>query len=171
MSILQHKKSKDKKGFHYHHIIPKHFGGTDEIDNLVLLSPIEHAEAHLELYRKYNKPADAWAYNRLIRQIGLTQKSLYVAPNKGKKFSKEVNSKKGRFGSKNAMSRPEVKERHYKAILETAKTGVYSHIGGKNPAAKRIVVGGIEYQCINDVAKALGKNRCTIREWLKKGKL
>ena len=170
MSILQHIKPADKKGFHYHHITPKHLGGTDNIDNLVLLSPLDHANAHLNLYKKYGKQADAWAYNRLMRQANEPIKSLYVAPNKGKKFSKEVNAKKGRIGEQNAMSRQEVKEKHHQAILKTAKTGVYSHFGSKNPAAKSVTIHGIIYPCINDAALALGKNRCTIREWIKKGK-
>lgn len=170
MSILQHKKPADKKGFHYHHIVPKHLGGTDDSDNLVLLSPLDHAKAHLKLYKQYKLKADAWAYNRLMRQANQPIKSLYVAPNKGKKFSKETNDKKGRFGEQNAMSRAEVKEKHYQAILKTAKTGAYSHAGSKNPAAKSVTIYGITYPCINDAALALGKNRCTIREWVKRGK-
>jgi len=170
MSIRQHTKTKETKGFHYHHIVPKHLGGTDDKSNLILLSPLDHANAHLELYRKYGKQADAWAYNRLMRQIGHEHKSLYVSPNKGKKFSDEVNSKKGRSGHQNAMKRPEVKEAHYQAVLKTAKTGAYSHVGGKNPAAKSVTIYGVTYPCINDAAKALGKNRCTIRKWINMGK-
>ena len=54
-----------KKGYHRHHIIPKHMGGTDEKDNLIYLTPEEHANAHLELYEKYGKYEDAQAFNTL----------------------------------------------------------------------------------------------------------
>jgi len=47
---------------HKHHIIPKHMGGSDDEDNLILLTIEEHASAHLELYKKYNKHEDYVAY-------------------------------------------------------------------------------------------------------------
>lgn len=54
-----------KKDYHRHHIIPKHQGGTDDDDNIVYLTPEEHAKAHLELYEKYGRYEDAQAYNSL----------------------------------------------------------------------------------------------------------
>lgn len=54
-----------KKGFHRHHIIPKHQGGTDADENIIYLSPEDHAKAHLELYEKYGHYEDAQAYNSL----------------------------------------------------------------------------------------------------------
>ena len=54
-----------KKGYHRHHIIPKHQSGTDDNDNIVYLTPEEHAKAHLELYEKYGRYEDAQAYNSL----------------------------------------------------------------------------------------------------------
>ena len=56
-----------KKGFHRHHIIPKHAGGTDEASNLVYLTPEEHALAHKELYEKHGDYRDALAHNQLIK--------------------------------------------------------------------------------------------------------
>ena len=60
---------KKKKGYHRHHIIPKHMGGDDSKENLVYLTPEEHALAHLELYEKYGKYEDAMAYNFLTANI------------------------------------------------------------------------------------------------------
>tara|TARA_R110000868_G_scaffold12850_1_gene60757 strand:+ start:1820 stop:2353 length:534 start_codon:yes stop_codon:yes gene_type:complete len=54
-----------KKSYHRHHIIPKHAGGTDDDDNIIYLTPEEHAKAHLELYEKHGKYEDAQAYNSL----------------------------------------------------------------------------------------------------------
>lgn len=59
---------KKKKGYHRHHIIPKHMGGDDSKENLVYLTPEEHALAHLELYEKYGKYEDAQAFNTLSSQ-------------------------------------------------------------------------------------------------------
>lgn len=58
-----------KKGYHRHHIIPKHAGGDDSKENLIYLTPEEHAQIHLELYEKYGRYADALAYNWLLKNI------------------------------------------------------------------------------------------------------
>ena len=54
---------------HKHHIVPRHMGGTDDPDNLVLLSIEEHAQAHLTLYEKYGKTEDLFAYKSLSNQM------------------------------------------------------------------------------------------------------
>lgn len=48
---------------HKHHIIPRHIGGTDDLDNIVELTVEEHAEAHRVLYEQYGRVQDkrAWA--------------------------------------------------------------------------------------------------------------
>lgn len=47
-----------RKGYHRHHVVPKHAGGTDDDDNIVYLTVDEHIQAHLDLYEKYGKEAD-----------------------------------------------------------------------------------------------------------------
>lgn len=42
----QHRSKARAKGFELHHITPKSFGGTDDTDNLVSLTPKEHFIAH-----------------------------------------------------------------------------------------------------------------------------
>ena len=53
------------KGFHKHHIKPKHAGGSDAPENLVLLHPIDHAIAHLVRYKMLGNVRDRWACNWL----------------------------------------------------------------------------------------------------------
>ena len=36
------------KGMHIHHIVPRYLGGTDDLDNLQLVTPEEHYDIHLE---------------------------------------------------------------------------------------------------------------------------
>jgi hypothetical protein len=50
---------------HKHHIIPKHMGGTDNLENLIELSVEEHSHAHLRLYEQYGKKEDLCAYYML----------------------------------------------------------------------------------------------------------
>jgi hypothetical protein len=53
---------KSKITKHKHHIIPKHMGGADDEDNLILLTIEEHIQAHWDLYQKYGKIEDLCAY-------------------------------------------------------------------------------------------------------------
>jgi hypothetical protein len=171
MATIKIKKPLELKGYHWHHIVPKHQGGTDDKSNLILLSPYEHAISHLKLYEEYGLQADAWAYNRLIRQSKLDLTNIrYVKPNLGKKFSNEVNKKKGKAGNENAMSRIEVKEKHKKIMASLAGTGIFSNNGGANPSAKKVKVNEIIYDCINSVANAYSVSRVTVRKWIKGSK-
>jgi len=51
-----------KKFKHKHHVIPKHMGGTDNPENIVELTPRQHAKAHLNLYKKFGKKEDLCAF-------------------------------------------------------------------------------------------------------------
>lgn len=48
-----------------HHIIPRHEGGTDEIDNLVALTKEQHALAHLRRYEETGNFRDLCAYHMI----------------------------------------------------------------------------------------------------------
>lgn len=58
------------KVLHRHHIIPKHAGGTDAIDNIELLTVEQHAEAHRILFCKYGREEDRIAWLGLAGIIG-----------------------------------------------------------------------------------------------------
>jgi hypothetical protein len=171
MAVVNYKKPKELKGYHWHHIVPKHLGGTDDKDNLVLLSPYDHAIEHLKLYNQYGLQADAWAYNRLIRQSKLDLSEIkYLKPNLGKKFSDEVNKKKGRSGKLNAMSRLEIKEKHKKIMQTLSGKGIFANKGAKNPSAKKVKVNDIVYDYLNNVAEVYCVSRNTVRSWIKGAK-
>lgn len=48
-----------------HHIIPRHDGGTDSIENLIAVSKEEHAKLHLERYEKFGDFRDLCAYHMI----------------------------------------------------------------------------------------------------------
>jgi len=48
--------------YHWHHIIPKHAGGTDDPSNLIRLTITEHAEAHRLLWEQHGRPEDKLAW-------------------------------------------------------------------------------------------------------------
>jgi len=136
------------KGFHNHHIVPKHIGGTDSPDNLVLLHPIDHAIAHYVRYKMFKKRGDGYAFYRLMSylneegvHISLTGVSAW---NKGKKLSEKHKKSlsKSHIGKKwsekqqlshdaskekfkeimiKAMAKPETKEKHRIAVSKGKK--------------------------------------------------
>ena len=58
-----------KSTHHWHHIIPKHIGGSDHPSNLIYLSIEDHAEAHRVLYETYGRWQDKAAWLSLSKQI------------------------------------------------------------------------------------------------------
>lgn len=53
--------------YHWHHIVPRHAGGTDDPSNLVKLTIQEHAEAHRLLWEQYGRLEDKLAWQLLSR--------------------------------------------------------------------------------------------------------
>lgn len=51
-----------------HHIIPKHMGGNNSSENIIILTYRQHILAHLLLYRVYRKFEDLIAY-KLMRKL------------------------------------------------------------------------------------------------------
>lgn len=110
------------EGFHKHHIIPRHLGGTDDPSNLVLLHPYDHAIAHYVRWKMYKTDGDAWAFNRLKAWLdggGLTVKGMH--------HSDEVKKLIG-LHSKTRVRKPHSEET--KAKISAAKKGKTSNRSG-----------------------------------------
>jgi hypothetical protein len=69
----QHVSLKKTKMKHWHHIVPKHAGGTDDPSNLVHLTVEEHSEAHRKLYEQYGRWQDKIAWQTLSGQIDIQE--------------------------------------------------------------------------------------------------
>ena len=61
--------------YHFHHIIPRHMGGTDDPSNLIKLTVEEHAEAHRMLYEQHGLEEDRLAWLGLA---GIVSKKEHV---------------------------------------------------------------------------------------------
>lgn len=67
-----------------HHVLPVRFGGTHDVKNLVSLTREQHAEAHLELYRKFGDKRDLCASYMIL---GRTEEWKMKASSMGGKAS------------------------------------------------------------------------------------
>ena len=63
---------------HWHHIVPRHMGGTDDPSNLIELTVEEHAEAHRKLWEEHGNEFDLVAYRTLSGQISKAEAWLEV---------------------------------------------------------------------------------------------
>lgn len=76
------KESRSKENSVYyesHHIIPKCMGGSDNKDNLVLLTAKEHYLIHWLLAEIHNTPPLWWAFIIMVNAKGKGQKRQYVS--------------------------------------------------------------------------------------------
>lgn len=116
-----------RKGFHRHHIIPKHAGGTDDDSNIVYLTPEEHAKEHLRLYEEHGRYEDAQAYNSLrkhwlgSRKVdGYKQSPEHIAKRVSRIDYKAISEKtKGRPGHTAGMKFGRYSEDRIKKIAES----------------------------------------------------
>lgn len=117
-------------GFHQHHIVPKHLGGTNDPSNLVMLHPYDHAIAHFVRWKMYGTDGDAWAFNRL--KGWLDAGALTV---KGMRHSPETRKIIGQH-SATRIRKPHTDEA--KAKISAAKAGKASNRKGSRHSAETI---------------------------------
>lgn len=126
-----------------HHIIPKHMGGSDSIDNLIELSLDDHYKAHILLSECYNGKykrenlASAIMIKGYLDNIEVLteyQKSLIGDgnPNFGKKWD-ENKKKLASKRVKEYWSIQSNKEKIKKPKSDSSKMGKYDKNGQNNP--------------------------------------
>lgn len=145
-----------KKGFHRHHVIPKYAGGTDDDENIVYLTPEDHAKAHLELFERYGRYEDAQAYNSLRKHWlgsrtidGYRQSSEHIAKRRASIDYEAVSQKlKGRVSPTRGMkfeyrAKPNISEvLRGKSKTEETKRKISESLKGNEVQNK------IEFYCI-----------------------
>ncbi len=105
--LIQRSKSRLLDGYvEKHHILPKCLGGTDDVDNIVLLTAEEHFLAHQLLVKMYpNEPGLAYAAQMMCvrnpnqirnnKLYGWLKKQVYLHQSKPRKpYSKETKPRK-----------------------------------------------------------------------------
>jgi len=157
---------------HWHHIVPKHVGGSDDPSNLVYITVKEHAEEHKKLCEQYGRWQDKIAWQTLSGQISIQDareqmmkfnnpmhKPEVISKMSGENHwsKKEENKNKKLFGEINAMHRPDV-------IVKMSGNNHWSKRPGKihnakvnhpKGSSKKINVNGKIYNSIKEAADEL----------------
>lgn len=87
--FIEDRKIKTVKGYYEkHHILPRALGGTDEKENLIILSASDHLFAHLLLARIYG--GTMWFALKLMLEVAPNNKSKRLKVNRSKRFHYEL---------------------------------------------------------------------------------
>lgn len=135
--------------YHNHHIIPRHMGGTDDPSNIVRLTIEEHALAHKELYRKYQKYEDFLAWKMLEGQMN-NQEYLLERAKLG-----------GMRSSSKGVSKSEDWKKKMSHIMKGKKRPNIS--GNKHPRKSSVYAGNIYFESVMDAAKYYNTSKNTVR--------
>lgn len=86
--------------WHKHHIIPKHFNGTNDDFNLIKVTSQEHAEIHKKLFEKYNHKEDWLAWQGLsgfLAKEEIIKESIKIGQLKAAKLAGKKTVETGRI--------------------------------------------------------------------------
>lgn len=157
------KESNDGK--QVHHIIPRSLGGTDDSDNLVVLTYKQHRVVH-RLLINMTEGQDMWkmkhAYKLFNREYDLTG-TPFLEPMDSVKAKKGAQTRKSkgsyRTGKDNNFAKPEiiemVRERmKSKNPMKDPKQKERMRNNNNNPYSKPVVVEGKEYPTLASAARA-----------------
>ena len=85
--------------YHWHHIVPKHAGGTDDPSNLVRVTIEEHAELHLARYLEYGEKGD-WIASQTLSGQMTHQEATAEARREFTRKNPHHHSRAGKVGGK-----------------------------------------------------------------------
>jgi len=97
---------------HKHHIIPKHAGGTDDPENIVELTVLDHAIAHRVLWKLHGRWQDKVAWEMLRGQTDNPMKIREMAEKVSKTRKKLI--KEGKITKEMATNKPETLDKSAK---------------------------------------------------------
>jgi hypothetical protein len=160
-----------------HHIIPKSLGGSDESDNLVVLTSREHYIAHWLLTKMVSgehkkKMCLAFFCMNTLNDSNKNSKGYksshywftrqyLTLENPAKRPEVRQKISESKMGELNPAKRPEVR-------LKLSNSLMGKSVGSKNPASKKVISpDGIIFDTMKDAANYLKIPRATFQYWLK----
>jgi NUMOD3 motif len=168
---------------HFHHIIPRHAGGSDGPDNLVQLTVEDHAIAHRVRFRIYGDAKDYIAWLGLSGQID-RQTAIKLAQRlpKSDRWKKKMsirNTGAGNpfYGKKqsdyqkeavrkaNSVPKPHLRKL-YQERYAAGEHKVPVMVVKDNPKSRSCIIDGILYDTQTEAARVLGVNITTLRHRL-----
>ena len=168
---------------HWHHIIPKHVGGSDDPSNLVLLTVEEHAEEHRKLWENHGRWQDKIAWKTLSGQITIQeareQMMKYNNPMHKPEVLEKMSGKNhwvhregniSNWITNNPMNDPDIikkmsGENHWSKRPGKIHNAKVNHPKG---SSKKISVGNVIFNSIREASKQLNMD---VRKIKKIGKL
>lgn len=133
-----------------HHILPRSLGGSDNDDNLILLTPREHFIAHWLLYKMHSgsykhRMGHAWFCMSRSSNNQIRYNSRHY------KYIREAHAKSASyFHTNRKLSDEEMKARK----------------GANNPNARRVTINGMTFGTISECAKYFKTSTRNIRKYL-----
>ena len=128
---------------HWHHIVPKHAGGTNDPSNLVQLTVEEHAEAHRKLYEEHGRSGDLIAWKALSGNYSKDEFHREAHSDRMKienpMFKDSARKKISENMKKhNPMKDPKTKEKHLEKMRSPERAAKLSNakMGNKNVRGK-----------------------------------
>lgn len=139
--------------YHWHHIVPRHAGGTEDPGNLVRVTVEQHAELHLARYLEYGEEGDWLAWQglaKLATKEEIVSQLLRSGGSKGgkskseaKRTSSQINLAKGRVEKPVMLTDKEGNTFVYGSLKEAAEDkGLHKRNLSSVTLGKRKTVGG-----------------------------
>ena len=165
LAIKQNRIKERHDGFQTHHIIPRCFGGTNDITNLVVLTYKEHRVCHRLLINmtandaKYKMMYAYKLFNKHYDTSGAPTPQIYSTPESYIKMVK-TRKRQGTYktGKDNIFSTPEIVEQVRQRMIDnnpmkTPEQRQRMSLNNNNPNVRPIVVEGITFPTIGAASR------------------
>lgn len=160
-----------KPVLHWHHIVPRHAGGTDDPSNLVQLTVEDHAKAHLLRYEELGEEYDLIAYELLSKNLEMGpdvierlraegQKRFLSDPARVERWKNSL-SNRDHYASPTKshllkMSEGRKTSKRWRDSMASQECREKKRMS--SPRRQRVCIDGLEYESIRQAARASGIN-------------
>jgi len=152
-AISQNRERNEETYYESHHILPKSLGGSDDNDNLVLLTGREHFLCHWLLYRMNNGDAKM-KMGHAFFMMTISSKDQKRNTSRLYEYAKIAKSKATSLQFKGKSLTEKQKQRRK---------------GSNNPRARKVIINSIEFGTISECALFYKTTPSVIRRYLNEG--